>query len=80
VLQHGSILIGEHHKKIANYLNIPDESVREKINKDINEKTACLNEILKREITYEETAAALLKGFENTLNINFSVANLNERN
>jgi lipoate-protein ligase A len=77
VLQHGSILIGEHHKKIADYLNIPDETVREKIKKDIDEKTVCLNEILKRQVTYEETASALVKGFENTLNINFGCTNLN---
>ena len=79
ILQHGSILIGEHHKKIAEYLNIPDENVREKIKRDLDEKTVCLNEILDRQITYEETGTALIKGFVNTLKISSGSANLNER-
>jgi lipoate-protein ligase A len=77
VLQHGSILLGEHHKRIAEYLNIPDKSVKDRIKQDIEEKTTCLNEIMGRQVTYEETARALIKGFVNTLKINFGSANLN---
>ena len=71
VLQHGSILIGEHHKNIVNYLLV-DERLKERLRKEINEKTVCLNEIVGRELSYEETASALIKGFEKTLNINFN--------
>jgi len=70
VLQHGSVLIGKHHENIVNYLLI-DEKVKERVKKEIEEKTTCLNDILKRNVFYEETASALLKGFEQTLSISF---------
>jgi lipoate-protein ligase A len=69
VLQHGSVLIGEHHKNILNYLSLTNERIREKIKREIEEKTICLNQILKREVTYEETANALYQGFEETFEI-----------
>lgn len=71
VLQHGSILIGEHHKNIVNYLSV-DERVKDRLRKEIEEKTVCMNEILGRKLSYEETASALIKGFEKTLNISFN--------
>jgi lipoate-protein ligase A len=71
VLQHGSILIGDHHKSIVNYLSI-DDRVKKIVNKEINEKTTCLNEVLGREITYKEVSRALLKGFLSSWNINLN--------
>jgi lipoate-protein ligase A len=64
VLQHGSILIGEHHKNIVNYLQLNDDAVIDRIKKEIDKKTSCLNEIMNREVSYEETADAILKGFQ----------------
>lgn len=64
VLQHGSILLGEHHKNIVNYLKLEDTRMKERLKHEIDKKTACLNGILGREVTYEETAEALIKGFE----------------
>jgi lipoate-protein ligase A len=72
ILQHGSVLIGTHHKNIINYMNITDEKVREKLGREIDEKTICLNEVLGREVTYEETAGALLGGFKETFEIKFN--------
>jgi lipoate-protein ligase A len=69
VLQHGSVLIGTHHKNIVNYLFV-DERVKDRLKKEIEEKTICLNEILERDVTYDEVSAALLKGFEHTFGIN----------
>jgi len=69
VLQHGSILLGEHHKNIVNYLKLDDERTIERLKHEIDKKTACLNEILGREVTYKETADALIKGFETTYGI-----------
>jgi lipoyl(octanoyl) transferase len=58
ILQHGSILIGEVHKKILKYLNSTTE-----LEKEMDERTTCLNEILEREVNYDEIKCALLKGF-----------------
>jgi lipoate-protein ligase A len=71
VLQHGSVLTGEHHKNIVNYLAI-DERVKDRLRKEIEEKTVCLNEITEKEITYEEVSDALIKGFEQTFEINLT--------
>lgn len=68
VLQHGSVLIGKHHENIINYLQI-DEKAKDRLRKEIELKTTCLNDILNRSVSYEETASALLKGFESTFNI-----------
>lgn len=74
VLQHGSVLIGEHHKNIVNYLAANDKQKQE-MKQEIEEKTSCLNEILKRDVTYGETANAIFKGFEVTYNIHFATIN-----
>jgi lipoate-protein ligase A len=71
VLQHGSILIGTHHKNIVNYLKI-DNKVKERLQNEIDEKTICLDEIMNRNVTYEETAEALVKGFERSYKIELS--------
>ena len=75
VLQHGSILIGEHHKDIVKYLKIPDEKMALKMIDELNEKTICLEQILKRKVTYKETGEALFYGFEKTMGIKFQTIN-----
>ena len=59
ILQHGSVLIGEEHKKIIKYLNLTND-----LKKEMDERTICLNEILGREVSYEEVAESLAKGFK----------------
>jgi len=70
ILQHGSVLLGNYHKNIVNYFKI-DENIKSKLEKEIEEKTICLGDILKRDVSYEETAKSLKKGFESTFNIEF---------
>ena len=74
LLQHGSVLIGTHHKNIAKYM-IANEQEIENMKAEIDEKTACLNEILNRNVSYKETADAIFKGFESTYDIKFSTIN-----
>ncbi len=74
VLQHGSILIGNHHKNIVNYLNISGEE-RSKMLKEIDEKTICLNNITQRNIDYSEVSKTVFKGFKETFDISFSKIN-----
>jgi lipoate-protein ligase A len=63
-LQHGSILIGNYHERIVDFLKLDDESKRENIKQTLRQKTVCLNEILNHPVSYEEVKSALLKGFE----------------
>ncbi len=74
VLQHGSILIGSHHRNIVNYLNITGEE-RVKMIKEIEEKTDCLNDITGRKIEYKDAAEAVFNGFKNTFGLNFKSIN-----
>lgn len=59
VLQHGSILIGDYHKNIVNYLWQTNGSAE-----IMNERTTCLNEILGRELSYDEVREGVKRGFE----------------
>lgn len=63
VLQHGSILCGDYHKKISEYLSLPEESLN-KIRFELNNTTTDLEEILDNPVHYESLRASLLKGFE----------------
>jgi len=72
VLQHGSILIGDFHKRLPEFLNTGlDERVKNIIKKEIDAKTVTLNEIMSRKITFDEAAHAIMKGFEREYNITF---------
>lgn len=74
VLQHGSILIGPKHKEIVNYLNISGEE-RVKMKQEIDDKTACLNEVTGRKLTYNEVSNSVFNGFEKGFNIKFHKIN-----
>jgi lipoyl(octanoyl) transferase len=74
VLQHGSILLGDRHKDIVNYLNITGEE-RIKMIKEIEAKTTCLNTLTGRKVSYPETAEAVFNGFKAAFDINFKGIN-----
>jgi len=74
VLQHGSVLIGPHHKSIVDYVSASEES-KDSMRKDLSEKTVCLNDLLGREITYSEVGDAIFRGFKSTFEIDFSSIN-----
>lgn len=58
ILQHGSILCGDFHKKIVSYLNI-NENEKRVIRKQIEDRTIDLHEILGRSINYDKLIASL---------------------
>ncbi len=71
LLQHGSILIGDFHKRIIKYLNI-DEETKAKAAADLDSHTATLEEILEREVDLAEIKEAIKAGFESVLRATFS--------
>ncbi|WP_219916524.1 lipoate--protein ligase family protein [Candidatus Thermokryptus mobilis] len=64
VLQHGSILIGDFHKKLPEFLKTDKVEIIEEIKGEIENKTICLNEILGRDVSFDEVADVLRSGFE----------------
>jgi len=79
ILQHGSILCGNFHKRIINYLNI-DESQREIIKKQMDNRTIDLNEILNQNIDYDKLIASLATGFDEYFANRISLLNMELNN
>lgn len=67
VLQHGSILLGAGHERLADILNLSSDQEREHIRQTIRERSATLEKVLGRQISFDECANAVLATF-NILN------------
>ncbi len=73
LLQHGSILIGQQHLKLMEYFaDQKNDSARE----NLRRKTVCIEEILNRQVAYEEIAACMKAAFEKYFKITFEPAPL----
>ncbi|MFN3873371.1 MAG: biotin/lipoate A/B protein ligase family protein [Ignavibacterium sp.] len=72
ILQHGSILCGDYHLRITEYLNFDDEKKRE-IKNEIAETTIDLRSILKKEINYEYLSECLIQGFKKHFNADVDI-------
>lgn len=70
VLQHGSILCGNYHLKLTDYLNI--ESYRaEEIFDELNRTTIDLKSVLRKEIDISVLSESIKSGFENHFQTSF---------
>lgn len=63
ILQHGSILCGDSHLSIIDYLKLPGEK-KEALREEIQNTTADLGSILSEETNYRKLEESLLAGFE----------------
>ena len=77
VLQHGSILIGEAHLGLADFLAV-DETQRQQLRHDMRAHTITLQDILQRPVSFEEVARTVKKGFEKNWDPDFSILSENE--
>jgi len=75
ILQHGSILIGQFHKGLVEFLNI-DEREKSYLKTEINERTTEISTILEDEVIICELQESIINGFEKILNANFHVNEL----
>jgi len=71
VLQHGSILCGSAHRRLADYLALDDELVRRDICAGLNEKTSDLEMISGQQVDIQELSRCMKKGFEHAWGITF---------
>jgi lipoate-protein ligase A len=76
VLQHGSILCGTAHRRLANYLQLEAELFRHEIHADLREKTTDLGEISGQPVNVKELSSCIKKGFECILGVTFTDINL----
>lgn len=73
ILQHGSILCGDYHLKIVDYLKIPEPNKIE-IKDEIVNSTIDIKTILKEEVNYLKLSSSLKKGFEKHFNCEFELS------
>jgi lipoate-protein ligase A len=71
VLQHGSILLGPQHRRIAEFLSPSAGRSRPLIEEDLLNRTTDAETILGRGVSYEECARAMRRGFELASGIRF---------
>ena len=76
VLQHGSLLLGSDHRRLVNYLKFMDTGNREKLSREMEDKTTHLSAELNRRVSYEEAAHAVRAGFEEAWGISLNRADL----
>ncbi|MBW2993477.1 lipoate--protein ligase family protein [Candidatus Woesearchaeota archaeon] len=62
VLQHGTILLDVDVDKMFSLLKVPNEKIKDKLIANVKERVSGINK------TYEETAAAIKKGFQEQFN------------
>lgn len=73
ILQHGSIICGEYHKNIVDYLSIPEEKKKEMLD-EISLTTIDLKTALNCEIDYLRLNQSILSGFKDHFNAEFEQA------
>jgi lipoate-protein ligase A len=78
ILQHGSILIGDEHLSLCNYIDGIDDKEKEQIQKTLEDKTISIGHYIGIEIDYSEVAEAIRMGLGEALNIKFEMGDLIE--
>jgi lipoyl(octanoyl) transferase len=71
VLQHGSILCGNAHRRLAGYLALEDADILQRIRAEMEAKTTDLREITGTEVDLPRLARAIRRGFESAWGITF---------
>lgn len=72
VLQHGSVLLGPHHRALAEYISPPRSEMREIIRYTLEQKTTEVETVLGRHVPFDEVADAMRQGFEDAWGIRFA--------
>jgi lipoate-protein ligase A len=71
VLQHGSILCGAAHRRLGDYLAVRDPEVRERVRREMEEKTVDLAEITGRTVDLGHLAECIRRGFASAWGVEF---------
>ena len=78
ILQHGTVLMDTDLEKMFSILKVPSEKLRDKLISDVKERVTSIKNALSREVDFEEVCAALVKGFEVSLNSKLTQGELSE--
>ena len=78
VLQHGTVLMDVDVEKMFSLLRVPDEKIRDKLISDVKDRVTSINHILKKDVSFENAAYAMKKGFEEEFNVNLVLGKLTD--
>ncbi len=71
ILQHGSILVGTFHLRLADYIKALKGSQVEKFKQALAKKTISISQILQTKINYDKIIWAIKTGFQQSFDIYF---------
>jgi len=71
ILQHGSILCGDYHKKLVDYLILSESNLSE-LKNDLDSKTISIGEITENDVDYSRLASCIKFGFQKKFSIAYS--------
>lgn len=77
-LQHGSILIGQRHLDLPNYLANKKIERKKAMRRYMESNTICLNDLSRTPVSYSDVSEAIRHGFEKELEIEFFIDKLND--
>ena len=78
VLQHGSIILGDQHLEIFDFLSSGEAATVARLRQQLAENTASVEAMLGRRVGYEEMVANLKTGFEEALGVVLQTEALSE--
>jgi lipoate-protein ligase A len=78
VLQHGTVLIDVDVEKMFSLLKVPNEKIRDKLISDVKDRVTSINHILEKEISFNNAAIAMKKGFEEEFNVSLVLGKLTD--
>ncbi|MFQ5637336.1 MAG: biotin/lipoate A/B protein ligase family protein [bacterium] len=78
VLQHGSVILGDEHRRILDYMSLQESDKTRDLKELLHENTVSLQTILNRNIAYKELVQNMKAGFEDHFKIHLEVKNLTD--
>jgi lipoate-protein ligase A len=79
VLQHGTVLIDVDSERMFSVLKVPNEKIKDKMISNVNERVTSIRHILGENISFDEIANSMKKGFEKEFNINLFEGELTKK-
>jgi lipoate-protein ligase A len=76
VHQHGTILLKVDPSLMFKVLKVPNEKIRDKLIKSVEERVTSLDRLLGKDVSFEELKKVLIKGFEESFKIRLTPGTL----
>ncbi|MDH7517388.1 MAG: biotin/lipoate A/B protein ligase family protein [Candidatus Thermoplasmatota archaeon] len=78
VLQHGTVLMGVDVEKMFSLLMVPNEKIRDKLISDVKQRVTSLEDVLGKNVVFDDVATAMKKGFEEEFDVELVEGNLTD--